>query len=70
MSATATAELVTNTAGRRVPSVVNGREQTPYAGVDGHRDRNRLGCVTLEVGNHLRHTAVEHRELVFVDRPD
>ena len=32
-----TAELVTNAAGRRVPTVVNGREQTPYAGVDGHR---------------------------------
>ena len=28
----ATAELVTNAAGRRVPTVVNGREQVPYAG--------------------------------------
>ena len=36
MSAIATAELVTNAIGRRVPTLVNGREQTPYAGVDGH----------------------------------
>ena len=44
MSATSTAELVINAAGRRVPTVVNGREQIPYAGVDGHRpDGNKYG---------------------------
>ncbi|HVP54496.1 MAG TPA: citrate lyase subunit alpha [Candidatus Eisenbacteria bacterium] len=37
MSAIAPAELVVNAAGRHVPTVVNGREQIPYAGVDGHR---------------------------------
>ena len=37
MSTMVTAELVTNAAGRRVPTVVNGREQVAYAGVDGHR---------------------------------
>ncbi|MGD2134766.1 MAG: citrate lyase subunit alpha [Gemmatimonadales bacterium] len=31
-----TAELVTNAAGRRVPTVVNGREQVPYRGVGGY----------------------------------
>ncbi len=28
-------ELVTNAIGRRVPTVVNGREQTPYVGIEG-----------------------------------
>ncbi|HEY4901356.1 MAG TPA: citrate lyase subunit alpha, partial [Terriglobales bacterium] len=37
MSTTATDQLVTNAAARRVPTVVNGREQIAYAGVDGHR---------------------------------
>src|SRR5271169_6780036 len=37
MSTLTAAELVTNAAGRRVPTVVNGRDQTPYAGVDAHR---------------------------------
>src|SRR5271165_1691287 len=37
MSPIATAELVINAAGRRVPKVVNGREQIAYVGVDGHR---------------------------------
>ena len=31
------ADLVTNAAGRRVPLVVNGREQIPYQGVGAHR---------------------------------
>jgi len=33
---TEVAELLVNAAGRRVPAVVNGREQVPYAGVDAH----------------------------------
>jgi citrate lyase subunit alpha/citrate CoA-transferase len=38
MSATvATTGLVTNAAGRRGPSTVNGREQVPYQGVNSHR---------------------------------
>jgi len=42
MSATvATTGLVTNVIGRRVPTLVNGREQTPYQGVDGHRPAGR-----------------------------
>ena len=36
-AAIATTSLVTNAIGRRVPTVVNGREQTPYQGVEGHR---------------------------------
>ncbi len=34
-------ELVENAAGRRVPAVVNGREQVPFAGVGGHRPSGR-----------------------------
>jgi citrate lyase subunit alpha/citrate CoA-transferase len=42
MSATvATSALVSNAIGRRVPTVVNGREQVPYKGVDGHRPAGR-----------------------------
>ncbi len=38
MSATVTTTgLLTNAIGRRVPAMVNGREQVPYAGVDAHR---------------------------------
>jgi len=37
MSALTAADLIINAAGRRVPTAVNGREQTPYAGVDAHR---------------------------------
>ncbi len=37
----ATTALVTNAAGRRVPTMVNGREHVPYQGVDGHRP---TGC--------------------------
>ncbi len=41
MSAGVATGLITNAIGRRVPTMVNGREQTPYAGVDGHRP---TGC--------------------------
>jgi len=37
MSAGLATGLITNAAGRRVPTMVNGREQEPYKGVDGHR---------------------------------
>src|SRR5208282_1359186 len=40
-AATATTGLVTNAIGRRVPTLVNGREQVPYQGVDGHRPAGR-----------------------------
>ncbi len=33
--------LVTNAVGRRVPGMVNGRQQVPYEGVDGHRPTGR-----------------------------
>ena len=33
--------LITNAIGRRVPTLVNGREQAPYQGVDGHRPAGR-----------------------------
>src|SRR5271167_3606803 len=36
-SSVATAGLVANAIGRRVPMLVNGREQAPYQGVDGRR---------------------------------
>ena len=50
MSPVATAELVTNAAGRRVPTIVNGREQTPYAGVDGHRPTgNKYGLSLIHI---------------------
>ena len=34
-------DLVVNAAGRRVPTVVNGREQTPFAGVGAYRPIGR-----------------------------
>ena len=37
MSAGVATGLVTNAAGRRVPTTVNGCEQTPYKGVNAHR---------------------------------
>jgi citrate lyase subunit alpha / citrate CoA-transferase len=37
MSAVAASGLITNAIDRRVPTLVNGREQVPYQGVDGHR---------------------------------
>ena len=36
MSAVAASGLITNAAGRRVPTQVNGREATPYKGVNQH----------------------------------
>ncbi len=44
MSAGIATELVTNAAGRRVPTLVNGREQAPYKGVDGHRPAGYKAC--------------------------
>src|SRR3954453_17730518 len=41
MSASVAAELITNAAGRLVPVTVNGQEQVPYSGVDGHRSTGR-----------------------------
>ena len=41
MSAIVEAGLVTNVVGRQVPTHVNGREQVPYNGVDGHRPIGR-----------------------------
>ncbi len=41
MSAGVASGLITNAIGRRVPSLVNGREQLPYLGVDGHRPTGR-----------------------------
>jgi citrate lyase subunit alpha/citrate CoA-transferase len=37
MSAGVASGLITNALGRRVPTLVNGREQVPYQGVDGYR---------------------------------
>jgi len=55
MSTAVTAELVTNVAGRRVPTLVNGREQTPYAGVDGHRPTgNKYGPPIRSNGDYPR----------------
>jgi len=41
MSAGVASGLITNAIGRRVPSLVNGREQLSYLGVDGHRPTGR-----------------------------
>ena len=44
MSTLTASELVTNAIGRCVPTLVNGREQTPYAGIDSHRPTgNKFG---------------------------
>jgi citrate lyase subunit alpha/citrate CoA-transferase len=36
MTTTVANELIPNVLGRRVPTIVNGREQMPFAGIDGH----------------------------------
>src|SRR6516225_6971508 len=41
MKATIPTSLITNVLGRRVPTFVNGREQLPFAGVEGHPPSGR-----------------------------
>jgi citrate lyase subunit alpha/citrate CoA-transferase len=41
MTATIETSLITNVLGRRVPTFVNGREQLPFAGIEGHPPSGR-----------------------------
>ena len=41
MKATLETDTVTNALGRRVPTLVNGREQTPFVGIEGEPPTGR-----------------------------
>ena len=44
-------EFIQNAAGRKIPAVVNGQEQTPYKGIGGHQPDGRLAGPPIRVSS-------------------